>query len=151
VGRAADGALETTAMAMGKFSVGTDANGQTTLTRNLGADVAVLEPRSGQLDEAPRPETRELGSMVRRLRAHAEGSNGASNPAPIHARPPELDSAPVREERESFTYLNTTTPARWFEPDSGTSIPYAIDSTGDAKIGPTESRAAVNDAFAAWA
>ncbi len=148
-----DGTLHTTGMAMGKYSVQSHPRGFTALVRDLGAGAAVLDPATGRLTIDPAPDTHELHSFVTALRAVRQ-SDGSSHTltrrGTVYLTPPELSRASVREQHASFTFLNSSSPARWFEPDSGVPVAYRIDATGDAKIGPTNSRAAVNAAFAAW-
>jgi len=50
---------------------------------------------------------------------------------------------------DAFVFLSSP-PARWFQPDSGQPVSYVVDSTGDATLGFTTSRAAVDAAMAAW-
>ncbi|MDX2169033.1 MAG: matrixin family metalloprotease [Deltaproteobacteria bacterium] len=150
--RADDGALTTTAMAMGKFSLHTNADGSLAAVRNLGEGAAVWNPATGQLDAAPDDEVYDLDAMRNALRDSA-ARFGAKGQTPGGARsvrlvPAELSQARVREARASFTYLSS--PSRWFEPDTGDTIPYLIDASGDVGLGAATSRAAINDAFAAW-
>lgn len=151
--RNTDGTLHTTGMAMGKYSVQNHPHGFTALVRDLAEGAAVLNPATGRLTTDPAPETHELDSFVTALRAvqHSDGSSHTlTRRGQVYLTPPELSRASVREQRASFTFLNSSSPARWFEPDSGAPVAYRIDATGDAKIGPIDSRAAVNAAFAAW-
>jgi hypothetical protein len=142
-----DGVLQTTAMAMGKFSVHVDAAGKMTVERRLGEGAAVYDRASGRLITDPAPERRDLDSLVKTLRGLAAkrllDPNGA-----LELPPPELERAALVEQSDSFTLLGS--PSRWFEPDSGQAVAYRIDETGDAKLGPAASQAAATSALAAW-
>ena len=146
----ADGALRTTALAMGKFTVGHDADGAPVAVRSLGEGVAVWNPATGTLDEAPEQEEYPLDGVRDALREATTRSQQKTTRAARTVRlvPAELTKVSLREARGSFTYLST--PSRWFEPDTATPIDYLIDGNGDVGLGGTVSRAAINDAFAAW-
>jgi hypothetical protein len=135
-------------MAMGKYSLEAHGAESIVAVRNLGAGVALLEPSTGRLTSDPAPERRELSRLVARVRSLDGGRRRRTLP---HGRPlPGAggDAEEVGEVTDSFTYLSN--PSRWFEPDDGNPVLYQIDATGDAKIGAADSRAAMNDAFAAW-
>lgn len=143
--RNTDGSLRTNNFAMGKYTLGVDAAGRTTATRDFGAGTSVFLPSTGQFMPVRR-ETQPYIPFLSRLRTLAR-----SDTVPPHVSlaviPPEL-SAAITEVQESFTFLGS--PSRWFEPDDGLPVTYLIDSTGDSKIGPTASRTAIGWAFAAW-
>ena len=142
-----DGTLRTASMAMGKYTIGQNPDGVAIATRRLGNNVAVLHPASGELDVNPVPETLPLDELTAHIRAAAP-DGGAHGGTAIEPSPPTLnDLAP---ESETFTFLNPGSPSRWFEPDGGIAVEYFIDSTGDAKLGPSASRTAVDTALAAW-
>ncbi len=143
--RNADGSLRTNNLSMGKYTLGVDATGHTTATRDFGDGVSVILPGSGQVVESRR-ETQLYLPLVGRLRKLA-GSEQRSATQPFALSPPEIGGASM-EVQEAFTYLGS--PSRWFEPDSGQPVTYLIDSTGDRTIGFTASRAAIDWAFAAW-
>ena len=148
----ADGTLQTTAMAMGKYDVDFDPSGLLKVTRKLDEGVAVLDPVSGHLITDPAPDTHELGRFIDRLqKAASAGRTGAhrvTRARPIRLVPAEMESVSLREQSSSFTFLSS--PSRWFEPDSGDVVAFSIDPTGDAKVGPSDSHQAILDAFAAW-
>jgi hypothetical protein len=150
VSPAADGALHTTAMAMGKFSLTRDAAGRVTATRTLGEGASVWDPDRGELIEHPGPEEYPLDSVRDALRDAAStfAQKAVRQPTSVRLVPAEFTQVRLTEPREAFTYLST--PSRWFEPDDGTPISFLIDGTGDVGLGPTTSRAAINDAFGAW-
>jgi hypothetical protein len=150
--RAEDGALTTTAMAMGKFSLRTNADGSLAAVRTLGEGASVWDPATGQLSDAPGDEVYDVSAMRSALRDTAARfgakDHPSNTPRSIRLVPAELSSAKLRESQASFTYLSS--PSRWFEPDTGEAIPYSIHAAGDVGVGATNSRAAMNDAFAAW-
>lgn len=145
---AADGSLHTTAMAMGKFTITRDATGAVTAVRTLGEGAAVWDPNTGQLVDHPGPEEYALDGMRDALRQVASRWQQKPLRAPVRLVPAELTRVRLREPRQAFTYLST--PSRWFEPDDGVPIGYLIDGTGDVGLGAVTSRAAIDDAFAAW-
>jgi hypothetical protein len=147
----ADGSLRTTALAMGKFDLMpvTKGTSRRSAARTLGEGAAIWDARTGRLREASGPEIYDLDEMLRLTEAAAKQRPREAHRRPaIQAAPPELTQLRLRERRESFTYLSN--PSRWFEPDDGVAVAYAIDSTGDVGVGAANSRAAMNDAFAAW-
>jgi hypothetical protein len=142
----ADGALRTTAMAMGKFTVTHDASGAAVAVRSLGEGVAVWDPRTGTLEEAPDQEEYPLDALRdAAARSQQKSTRTARN---VRSIPAEMTGVRLGEARSSFTYLST--PSRWFEPDTATPIGFLIDGAGDVGLGAATSRAAINDAFAAW-
>src|SRR5262249_34762305 len=141
-----DGTLQTNSFSMGKYTVAASASGQATAVRNLGYGTSVFDPRSGRLAE-PEPETRRLLPFVKRLRELARAAAPTLPQEPILSTPPELTTA-ATEFHENFPLLSG--PARWFEPDSGQPVNYFIDSTGDNALGFATSRAAADQALAAW-
>lgn len=147
---AADGALHTTAMAMGKFSLTRDAAGMVTATRTLGEGASLWNPDTGELAEHPGPEVYRLDGVRAAVREAVAAWPRKSVQAPRRVRlvPAELTQVRLSEPRQAFTYLST--PSRWFEPDDAAPISFLIDASGDPGLGPVTSRAAINDAFAAW-
>jgi hypothetical protein len=145
----ADGTLRTTGMSMGKFTVEADRSGVLTALRRLGEGAALWDLERGQLVTAPAPDQRSLAELIDTVRAAAARSNHTlTRRRPLQMVPPELSRGGTLEHHEAFTYLSS--PSRWIEPDSAQPIPYLIDPTGDAGLGPVTSRAAVDDALAAW-
>lgn len=149
--RNADGTLQTNNLAMGKYSIDTDAAGHLVASRNLGTGVALFLPSTGRLAE-PHPESHRLLPLLKRLRqvARSEMPRRRASPraAALVLTPPELVSA-RSELRTAFT-LEGPPAVRWFEPDSATPLNYLIDSTGDNTLKFTASRAAFDVALAAW-
>jgi hypothetical protein len=143
-----DGTLRTTGMAMGKFSLKADARGVLTAERRLGEGAAVLDLQRGGYVSAGAPEDYDLAAMRSALQRDAAALTALARHAALQPIPPELARAPHAEHRESFTFMSPM--SRWTEPDTGQAIPYLIDPTGDVGLGPTTSRAAIDDAFGAW-
>jgi hypothetical protein len=141
-----DGALRTTALAMGRYSVLVDSAGRVALERRLGEGAAVYERSTGRLVTDPEPERRDFEDFVRGLGKLA-GKRLLQRSAAVRRVPSEL-AALLTEERESYTLRGT--PSRWFEPDSGQAVAYRVDETGDSALGPASSRAAAASALAAW-
>ena len=144
--RNADGTLQTNSLSMGKFTLGIDGSGQSTVARDFGYGASVLDSVTGEARAAPL-ETQAFLPLLTRLRLMTQSSAGDGQRAPLVLRPQELDTTPT-ETHESFTFLGS--PIRWFEPDSGQAVTYYVDSTGDSKLGPDSSRAVVDAALAAW-
>jgi len=144
--RNADGTLRTAQLAMGKYSLGTDTRGRATATRDLGHGAMVFVPETGAY-VAAEPQQEPFFPMLKRLRHLAREVRGTERSSPVVTIPPELGQEPT-EVHEEFTYLGT--PSRWFEPDSGQPVSYLVEAGGDATLGPTVTRAAVDAAFDAW-
>jgi hypothetical protein len=143
--RNGDGTLHTTAMAMGKYSIGYDAKGEEEARRDFGYGTLVLEPRGGQLRAASaRPH--KLARLKARVEELAERRANDYGPGLV-VEPPEVHQRVPRQTRAAFALLGS---ARWFEPDDGGTVPYLVDSTGDTRIGAAASLDAVMDALAVW-
>lgn len=143
-----DGTLRTNQMALGKYTITFDGSGRPAATRDLGAGTEAFLPASGEI-VASVPERRPLARLLAELRRRSGHRSGAIRAAgkTIVAVPPELARTPT-EASDSFTYLGT--PSRWMLSDCGQTIPYLIDSAGDATLGFTASLAATTAALAAW-
>jgi hypothetical protein len=142
--RAAGGGLRTTAMAMGKYRLDADGTGAAIAERAFGEDVAVLDPASGGLHRGGKIEIQSLAALMGRL--------GVAAPSPAPAPPRSLRRTHHAQRRvaapQHFTYLGE--PSRWFEPDEGIAVRFAIDASGDAIVGRHASLPAAVDALAAW-
>lgn len=143
--RTGDGGWRTTAMAMGKYRIEADGSGEPIVRRSFGEHVAVFDPATGRLDRGSKVEIESLSAVTRRI--------GIATPVAIDRLAlPSFDRAHGVQRRlpvsQHFTYLGE--PSRWFEPDDGLPIAFAIDATGDAGIGRAASQAAAVDALAAW-
>jgi hypothetical protein len=142
-----DGTLQTHSLAMGKFRLTTDASGQAVARRELGNGATLFLPESGSLIAAE-PESQPLSPFLDRLRALARRQpRAAALQQPLVSPPAEL-AGQQTESQDAFTFLGP--PSRWFEPDCGLPVTYDVDANGDAALGFSESRAAVDDALAAW-
>jgi len=145
--RSADGTLQTTSLAMGKFTLAVDRNGHATAVRDFGAGASVFVPDTGRIADAP-PETQPFAPLLHRLRRLADGAGGTAPRQPLQVPPINMGAA-ATETHESYTFLGSP-PSRWFEPDTNLPVNYLIDSTGDSQLGLATSRAALDAAFAAW-
>jgi hypothetical protein len=146
--RNADGTLQTNSLSMGKYTLSVDTTGRTTAVRNFGNGTAVLAPNTGNSLDETSPQTQPFLPLLGRLRSLTRAQGDTTPVLPLTVTPPELGTTPT-EYHDSFTFLGNP-PARWFEPDSGQPVDYFVDSTGDAQLGLTSSRAAVDAALAAW-
>lgn len=142
-----DGTLQTNSLAMGKFTLDADANGQTIATRDFGYGTSLLLPGTTPALVAPQARSQHFAPLLNRLRKMAQDQPVVPADVPV-LTPPELSTA-TTEYQERFTFLGSP-PARWFEPDTGTAVNFLIDATGDTTLGFASSRAAVDAAFAAW-
>ena len=142
--RGADGALRTTAMAMGKYALDRDARGTLRASRQFGAEVLVLDASSGRLSQAgPEPAER-LADLLGRL-GKAVSAPHLQAPRSLAAAAGSRVPAPLSA---PFTYLGE--PSRWFEPDVGEAVIFGVDPRGDAALGADASAAAVAAALAVW-
>lgn len=143
-----DGTLQTNSLAMGKYSVTTDAAGQATAVRDFGDGSSVLIPGSGEVVAAPRQSRRFL-PLLRRLRDLAHAERRTRQPLrQVTTVPTELSTLTTRFQA-GYTFLGSP-PARWFEPDSGQPVTYFVDSVGDDALGFANSRAAFDAGLDAW-
>ena len=148
VSRNPDGTLQTNSLAMGKYSLGVDAAGHITVVRAFGVGASVLTPATGELVDGPRHTQRFLPLLKRLLRLARAEARLQSARQPLTLVPEELASTPTQFQ-EAYTFM-ANPPGRWFQPDSGQPVTYLIDSTGDATLGFSTSRTAIDAAMAAW-
>ena len=141
--RGPDGALHTTAMAMGKFHVDAEAADDVRVSRSVGSEAALLDPLTGTLRPGGPVDSERLATLVGRLRGLAPSAAATTRPRDLGAAPrhPAAGAA-------AFTYLGA--PSRWFEPDAGMPIRFRIDASGDATVGADAAIGAALDALAAW-
>ncbi len=136
----ADGSLHTTEMAMGKFTL-RDGFGGARATREFGRDTQVIDasgaPRGAVKDDLP----------LAALRNAIRGVSPSAAPARGVRAHPDLTGLRL-ESRPAFILLQPQ--SRWFEPDDGIPIGFRIDTTGDATLGLTVARGAVQAGLAAW-
>lgn len=147
VSAAADGALRTTAMAMGKYRVEVHAKGALVARRDGVANVAVIES-SGHLRGSLPAHSIAVAKLAAAVRSTLSAGTPAGLKRPVHGVPPELAVTRERVPRATFTFLIPA--SRWFEPDMGEGIAFYLDAVGDEKLGPVASRSAINDALAVW-
>lgn len=141
--RNSDGTLQTTALAMGKYSI--DDSEEPQAQRSFGPGALVLAPLDGRLVPAA-PKRERLAALAARV--HALAAPASDYGPAVVVTPPEVWEDLPRQERAAFTYLGS--PSRWFEPDDGVAVEFMIDTTGDSKIGPTGSHTAMVEAMGAW-
>ncbi len=138
-----DGTFRTTAMALGKFRVETDEYGAAELVRELGEGVQLLDS-TGTLTVDPDAEVMPMSDTLRdRRRESRNGRRDRESLVPV--------ALEAVEDMEEYTFLGSS-PARWFESDSGEPVLFRVDPTGDPGplLGPAQSVAAIYDAFDAW-
>ncbi|GIW40887.1 MAG: hypothetical protein KatS3mg076_1464 [Candidatus Binatia bacterium] len=147
----ADGTLHTAHLSLGKYVVEDDGHGWEVVRPDVGYGATVYEPFSGRFERGRRRFST-LEDFVGRIRDTLERSGGAAvlPERPVELVPAELESDVPREYRASFTFLGS--PSRWFEPDSGETVFFKIDSTGTTGPAMTAAQSieAVRDALDAW-
>ena len=143
--RSTDGALHTTALSLGKFTLDQSGAG-TRAVRHFGGAVALLDPQTGALDTGVADETIELHALLTRVRS-ALAERPPPPSAPVLRRPPELRQLAATAVH-AFAIFNPA--VRWFQADAGTPIGYLVDTTGDVTLGLAASRAAVDSAMGVW-
>jgi hypothetical protein len=136
-----DGTHATTDMALGKFEVTADSNGNRTATRRLEEGVALFEPSQRRLQPAPGPTTYPFDDLV----AQAQLVFRAAG-LPVRT-PGALDPDEPVESQAPFVLMGH---ARWFEPDTNQPVNFLIDENGSPRLGPAVSRAAIDEALGVW-
>lgn len=148
--RHADGALRTTSLAMGKYTLRSGAAGRRMAARSLGDGVALWNPRLRRLSRSGAPDATALHRLLESVRSTAIGAGAVDEPA--LRVPPELMHLSARE-RElgsgGFTFVSFP-PVRWFDPDDGLAVGFRLDRAGAAGIGADASIGAANAALAVW-
>ena len=141
-----DGFLRTHQMALGKFAVVRDpATDAELAVRPLVDDEVVVLGRALQ---SRVPDDRRPAKAFRtRLRDIVRHQPVRPMRRPLASAPLGTGAARLTNPTGQYTLFNDV---RWFEPDDGQPVLFKIDSTGDAKIGPTASRNAILAGFAAW-
>jgi hypothetical protein len=143
--RSADGALHTTGLSLGKFTLD-ERGGATRAVRHFGSEVALLDPQTGALETSAADESVELPTLLTRI--HSALAERSATPAtPVLRRPPELRRLAAIA-APAFAIFNPA--VRWFQADAGTPIEYLVDTTGDATLGVAASRAAVDAGMSIW-
>ncbi|MBI3785058.1 MAG: matrixin family metalloprotease [Deltaproteobacteria bacterium] len=139
--RRQDGSYATTDMALGKFEVSSDGSGNRTATRRFEADVALFDPHKRSLRVAPPPSSQSFDEVV----AAAQSVFKAAG-RPIQTPAP-ADVNGLDDYQAPFVLMGN---ARWFEADNNLPVTYLVDGNGTVGLGPTVSRAAIDDALAIW-
>jgi hypothetical protein len=138
---APDGSLRTTQLGLGKFQLALDTNGMPQAAQRFGPDTTVVLPPATSPPDPAMP----LGDLL----AAVQRAGPASSATAYRLTPPEAtDPSLPHEVTSDFKFFNP--PARFFEPDQGIALPFVIDQNGDAILGLTAAREAVDDGFAAW-
>ncbi|HSV06787.1 MAG TPA: matrixin family metalloprotease [Candidatus Binatus sp.] len=134
-----DGTLRTTALGMGQF----------VLVPHPRTGVTMAERRLDALLIDSQPVHRvALARLLRTIARAVAADEGTPAPALVTV-PSELVTPGLeRESVDAFTYMDP--PGRWFEADSGQTVAYGVDPTGDSALGSDTSNAALDGAFAAW-
>jgi putative Ig domain-containing protein/matrixin len=142
-----DGSLHTNQLAMGKFGIEIDATGTPYAIRAFGIGSSVMLPPGGAPLDTSVP-LDEVRATIQRV--NAETGAPRRQTSLVQALPPEAsDPALPHEVTEEFTLLGSP-PARFFEADEASPLAFLIDQRGDAILGLTVSRQAVDAAFATW-
>ncbi len=136
------GELETTELAMGKFTIARSGAGVDFAVRSL-QDAHVLARHGRGLTAAPPITSHRLHDFLNQLRRwEAE----RASPADAQTTTPAAEGS---RWQDHFTFAGP--PAiRWFLPDEGEPLSYYTSTGGDAGLGPGRSYDAVNAALAAW-
>lgn len=136
-----DGALRSLYLGMGKFRVVRASSGREYAVQNL-TDSLAWNHRTRRMQRAY-SRSYPLEVLWQRLEAVP-----TRRPRRFHDR---LAGNPVRGSVARPRFAFTGPPAvRWFAPDRGETVQFAIDRTGDQTIGPHNSIQAATDALAAW-
>ncbi|MDX2169036.1 MAG: matrixin family metalloprotease [Deltaproteobacteria bacterium] len=135
-----DGTLRTAGLAMGKYRL-TEASGGTRALRDLSRGGTVLNPDGTAALAAPKDDL-----PFTALRARIGRYSAATAPAQLSLRP-ELTAVGL-EPRAEFTIMRPF--SRRFEPDQGGFIGFLVHPVGDATLGATASRQALDAGMAAW-
>jgi hypothetical protein len=142
-----DGFLRTNQMALGKFSIVPDSEGGEPMAVRPLDDDEVVVLGGARLQSRPPDDRRPAAAFKRRLRDIVRGQPVPYLRRPLATAEPERDAATLGATTSGFKLFNNV---RWFEPDSGQPVVYLIDQNGDAKIGASATRNAVEAALAAW-
>jgi hypothetical protein len=131
-------AFTTNQLALGKFRITADRSGELRAAQQFGSGVTVIVPPDGA---SWRPEL-PLAELLDRIAR----TTGVIAPPPFQ----ELEGAGDRPAETSAPFMLFPEPGRFFEPDEGEPLRFLIDERGDAILGLTASRRAVDDALAVW-
>jgi hypothetical protein len=131
-----DGSWRTNHLSLGKFHIDAGGSRRLRARQDVAPDATVVGadgPLEGPLAE--------LLDIVRRAGGAASIESFATDPAEATDR-----SLP----RETTAQFQVGPAGRFFEADEGTPVNFLVDQRGDAALGLTASRAALDQAFAAW-
>jgi len=133
---APDGALRTSAMFLGKFSLVEDERGERWATRDLDGHGLLPRRHAPPLERLPQADLVAVVASMPWRGARATGD--ASPPLPPRAIPPELDRLRWSDEEPTrpqdggrlsarFAPLSGSNPTRWFQVDQGTAIKLHVE------------------------
>ena len=132
-----DGSLRTNHLSLGKFRIDVGASGIMRARQDIAPGATVIGA-----DGALEVPLDDLVAAVRR-------TGGAAASAEILAIEP-VEATDASLPRETTAQFQLGPNGRFFEADEGTPLDFLIDQRGDSTLGLTASRAALNQAFAAW-
>lgn len=139
-----EGRLRTSQMVLGKFTIEGEATGAPVAVRHL-EDEGVIVVGAALLQSSDPAEHRPLAAFKDRIRSLVRMQPVPAMRGPLAAAT--LAPATTAPDVQGFKLFGNT---RWFEPDEGRPVRLLVDQGGDAKIGATASRNAIDAAFAAW-
>src|SRR5262249_28062960 len=150
-----DGSLRTHQMFLGKFNIVRDPEtGKKTVVRSIpDSEVVYLKGEAqSQQQGGVATERMELSAYKEMLRTRLaanfdrdqEYSQKYYSRLPMNSKPAEFDSKVTRGEfQPQYTFI-TNPPVRWFEPDSGQPVMFAVNPDGAPAGGLTDLDAAMN-------
>ncbi|MFQ5667969.1 MAG: putative Ig domain-containing protein [Candidatus Binatia bacterium] len=139
-----DGSLQTYQFALGKFHLELDVSGMPLAVQQFGQAPLMVVPPGAQIPGTRAP----LGALLKTVEGMATAGPAVAGGTALRTRPPEADEPSLRREAtNAFTLLGN---GRFFEADEGMPLSFLIDERGDAILGLTTARQAVDNAFAAW-
>jgi hypothetical protein len=138
-----DGSLRTNHLALGAFHFEVDTAGVTRAVQRFEPGTLVLVPPGVAAPAAAVPVS-DLLDAVQRATNRRPAALSVPLTVPIEATDPSLP----REIHPTFALAQPA--GRFFEADEGLPVSFLIDQLGDATLGLTSSRQAIDDALAAW-
>lgn len=142
--RSPGGRWATTSLALGKYTL-IESNRGTIAVRHLGPGTTALEWDGRAL----RPVATRAAydwTMLRRSILDAAAGRTAPRALPLQLEPDGADWSALYV--APFALMSS--PGRWFQADRDEAVGYFVDPSGDATIGPEQTRAAIDAALAAW-
>ena len=141
-----DGTLSTNQMALGKFTIARDADtGEEIAVRHI--DDVVMMLGQAMLQSHDPDSSRSAEGFKAHLRDVVRQQPVPMFRSPLAISPMQSEEMALGTEVAAFKLFNNM---RWFDPDDCKPVRIFIDRTGDAKIGATDSIAAVQAAMKAW-